>query len=733
EEFIDLYSDALFGMSAYSLSKFTSIISEKGGKEEFKKLILPAIKNSDIYKNIIKAKSKTDIISALKEADDAISTDSSKGIDFANEVNKYSSKVFVKKEDNNKDNNANNDKEKRNAYANENCYNKNVNLIKERVAKITTEILNKEADYSNYKINVSQEGLLTNAANIKRLYENICSVDGIRGSSDNFRNMKTSLEKLTELADKLASQKASVSIMNEYSKLSKDTIILAKKYIIEKTNINSDYARSRVDAVKQMIKELSVNSNSATKAHEELLEQKLKSFSSAKIVEYRHNKEKYEGPIKKGLVFRASKYRNMYIDNGPSNHPFMLNRSSVESIAVMALLANGMSYEDLISLETKPEITTMKNNMCETVIKKCNNPTPENLKWVAKMIIDGQIAASKVLDTEGAKIDLTNPNFEMTKEFVQLSTLSYYMFDTWQEMARCKPEVVAYANEAFMKVENYNKLREKMNPLRGLFNNVCDCKTRFIQHIEEYYNKGEDFSSYGTVVDDAFRLKFTKDIFKKEQQEYHKTNLEKAKEYGAFHGAEDNFLYSLAQEKIKRISDFLRDNHDLFDHFLPSLADGSFFSSVNYTVNYETGEFNIKGLEELYDYVHEAGKEIKRYNALTRLEKAEYKNDDEMIRDAAVAIVFTAVNLGVELPTNPKTNKAYDPYYYARAMASSESFRKSLMKKDNPNELISSKHIAEILDNPEKLNEIIKAVNQEKNPVQKEVQNKHQANNNMVK
>ena len=138
---------------------------------------------------------------------------------------------------------------------------------------------------------------------------------------------------------------------------------------------------------------------------------------------------------------------------------YSMPRTGGMSIAVFALLNEGMSFKDLTDPAKK---IAEKQAMYEKVTQMVIQNDAESQKWIAETIYNGHKNCMKMIDEQSKKLDFGKRR-ELIKDetYCRLMTLSFYDFDCWQEMAHCKDEITAVAAKDDPAIKEYADLREK--------------------------------------------------------------------------------------------------------------------------------------------------------------------------------------------------------------------------------------------------------------------------------
>ncbi|MCR5587197.1 MAG: hypothetical protein K6F77_06675 [Lachnospiraceae bacterium] len=393
---------------------FDLVFSKPDGREQLKALYLEEIRKTDTYKNIMASASKGEMLQNLIDANTSLG----RGLyQFKN----------VKLPNLSKD-------------INESAYRNTISVELSLSEDIIFEnLLNNEQFYGEerdrYMLGLKEDNVKNNIDVISKLVKNLKDNNRWGGSkNNNYTNALRSLEAVKAYAKEMSEEGGdlNVELASIYENKVRETMELIDKYLENKTDINSDYARGRVNAMKRVKRHLKTNILKLTERAQDLEEEKTKEI-------YKNRSAVFDS------LEQRQTFRGDYEIVSSSKKQYTIDRSAGESVATLALIATGKySFDDIMD---PSKLVNEKRAMFVKVIGAMTGGTPKDQKWLAKTIFDGRIAAENTISEVSKTIDFTKPNIKDDVRFCKLRHLTQAQFDAWQEMIHCSDEIVALANE----------------------------------------------------------------------------------------------------------------------------------------------------------------------------------------------------------------------------------------------------------------------------------------------
>ena len=696
----------------FSISDHEAILSKKDGKEQLKALYSDAIKKSDIYKNIINAQNKNEMIESLKAVDKAA-------------LQGFGSFTEVKVP---------------NASAELN--NKYSEHLKSELALDKSKTL--------YKAFGSEEGRLsedvkkygfktTDPADVRKhakmiddLY-NLVKKNNYRGGSKNnhYKDTLDSLKKLRDYMAKLSKKEEGMgpTEVSNYTNMVSDLDKLADKYLTNKTNINGGYARDRVAGIKLMRRRLLATSPSIDAA---IIVKKQELNNSIFGEKYKLFDE--INPLGPHKPFFNDKYKNEEFRKVGEGNSFTLARLGGISIATLAMAATGKySFEDLMD---PTKCLKDKQEMFDKVAKAIKrHDLPENRKWIAEQIYFGRKATNKILEEQTKKIDFNKVDIYHDKNFIMYLHLNKLRFDSEQEMNRVKNEFVEVAKKDDPSFKSYDDVKVFISPMftvSAALDKQKDYVIKLATCDEMTADNASNVIGYQISIKNALNRM---EEFKKKNEGVPIEKWMTAENHLEF----NNDIQSLA-EPIKTQVLYMNNNPKLAKDLIDDMLDGKItknaFShektvvlnqaeiSKNPTAVPITGKvIEVSGLPNKQVMLIEAenAKFLKKANeAVQRLSTKKYyvKDKKQYFEDAAYALIGGMHRAsGWKMPVDFKTEKIISLEDYKNKMVKDPDFQQSLLNREADKiKYYSPAAIADYSKNEVKMKEYI---NKMINPVKK--------------
>ena len=694
--------------NSYYLTKMDVILSEKGGRDKLKEAYKEAIRSSSEFKKLKKAKTEADIIKTL--VDNA--GYKSRGLGFFRNV---------KLPDVDMDPIAKSEKD-----------------IQDCVEKMTTKMrvaANKvlKSEYPEYYKNEFKKGdYIKNSKAIDELYQSLKDVTSrIKGSSKNFDDMKDKMKELREFSRELAKKdKQGIAItatdLNKYNQLAEETDALAVNYLDNKTDINSPYAQSRVDAVKELRGKLCLNMEAIQNQLNRETELQMEKMG---LKEFRENEKKrglYSPQSNRDLAdqFFGRKYKY----EGAVHSAFNTDRSAAFTITTLALAATGKYTMDEL---TSPEkLKGERERVFDELQGKLRGfSDPDNERWIARNMVEGSKQLTSLINDTMNKIDFSDPNWEKSKDFLQVRQLSHVVFDAFQEMDKFPSQKIlleegkkVFPDVKSIKEMETNYIQAKCGPLFALDQGI----TKYNASVENLIIKGinDEHTNLHTIIENAYST----NAIRNEMLDKIKANPGKpfSELYNIGSSNEINIGTSLASEQFfGPMGEIFKERPDLFKDNLKSIQDGSFFEGMNFTVDFTKPLDPIQfspAFKEKLDNIRVEAFRRDAVDAEKRLKAQNYYSKDAFFMDAATVMVSKLYQQPDNLPVNPETGKTMKPKDYTRKVAESPVFQNSLMSKDGSGKMLHPNDILKAFNKPATVNKMVDRINSKNN--EREVQKK---------
>lgn len=361
------------------------------------------------------------------------------------------------------------------------------------------------------------------------------------GNQEKFAAVKESLKELNEFVKNMDTTPGSMDF-NKYNDLSRKVEEKAADYLGYKkdNHTNSSYERKRISAVDKVHDALEYKRRSIQKWNETRFDeaaqdirddynldvkgamkgQEFKENSRQKIQkmvdEYKKDKPKTENGKDIGLfnedvrkAFYGGEYGKLKSPRG-----YSITRSSVITVSMMAMAATGeYSIEDL---NDPKKFTEEKRKMGEEVIRRMQSDNPEDHKWIAGNIIEGQKKMVDMVNNFCEKNDILADGFENTAQYKDLAMATQEIFDSYQEFFHCLKEGDEYLKETqpdatYKTADEFrNMVQDKIRPiltLTGQYSKMMDSAQKFLNN--GYFDGG--------MVQNAIQTRMMKELLKEKR------------------------------------------------------------------------------------------------------------------------------------------------------------------------------------------------------------------------
>lgn len=553
--------------------------------------------------------------------------------------------------------------------------------------------------------------LITALSNIDDMADSLERVDTRKNGSENFRNLKEGLGKLKKFSDNLKKENRSPEMTDiaKYNKLLSDVNKLADTYLENKKDINSDYARSRVAAVKNLKSNIASMQSIFEDVPDKIAEETLKA-RKAKEQEVLGDKYKLYDELncihsQNAGAFWGDKYHKSYTrEQGKGD--YSVTRSAGISVSVFALANTGQySFEDIMD---PAKLHKEKQEMFDKVVTAMQNPTPESQKWIAETIYNGQKATENMMNEQAKHVDFSKADISTDRGFCQMLHMSHLQFDAWQEMAHCPNEILDIAKKDHPEMSKFQDYKEWWLKRQGL---MCTLNTA----LQDTRNNIVDdlMSGASNRAPKAVQNGLSAKVLMEELANAQKGKGDKPfDEWVSSDRAEQlDVGLSVAVTSVKDRNDYLLANPEDAALLYVKLADGTLTKNVSADIDLNAMKYEFKGFPSVEELKNVASNERFLKNseaALGRLEKGEYKSKESFIEDSAYAMIGQMYKAGGEkLPKN-KDGSAMNLEEYKNKQIENKDFINSLKSPKDPDKFISPKKVAETAKNQGKLQEMAK-------------------------
>lgn len=685
-----LHTHMPYVLDKHTISDFDCILAKPDGEEKLKALYIDSIKNSDIYKKIMKSKNKDQLLDNIMESDNI----TGHGITSIEEVKlPNESKAINERHEI--------------SYKNE---------MKELKDKLLDRIYTKEdmlAD--NYKkygfTDMFPAGIAKNAGNIAELYSKIEKNNSRGGSkNNNYKNMMDKLKALRDYSKKLADGKEYMSSTDyaSYKNLVEEVDKLAENYLDNKTNINSDYARARVKGVRELRGALSMMMKPAEATFEKVQEMKIKETFGEMYKTYKDT-DPWHSPDN---PFYVGKYADS--NARKVNSSYTVERAAGISVTIFAMAASGKySFEDIMD---NSKLRDEKAKLAAEVIERMNNMTPENQEWIAKQIYEGQKATEAMIEQEAKRVDFSDPNILKDKHFCQMLHMSFHQFDAWQEMKNCSEEIVALANKEHPEITTYEQFKNywtsKDTPLLYINTSISGQMSNAYDMITA--KDGLSTCAARTANTTACIKKTLADLAAAQKAGVDKPLRDWIPEETQM---ETQLIPSgIGQMPFQKLFRFIDNSPSMSKALAPMIVDGTLFKDTKLNVNFAEGKVTLENApteEQMKEKAIEVANNVflsKTDAALARMVDINYtySTTQEYIKDCAYAMFGQMYRAsGGYSPRDFESGEKMTLEDYAAKMITNKDFINSLKSKENPKKFMSPKTVAATANDQEKLKSII--------------------------
>lgn len=665
-------------MKIHEISDFDVIMSKPDGVQRLKELYLPVIRESEEYKKLVDATTSDEMVDGMNDVD----VNLRKGIDRFKDVKLPNESKPI------------NDKYKDIVEKENKRY---ANAALEGAFQSDEHYLDKADGKAIERLDPAS--MKKNAKLIDDMYKLIDGNNTWGGSkNNNYKNMLDKLKKLKGMADKFAKTGSYLSEADarNYTKLAKEVDALAEKYLDNKKDINSPYAKARVKGVKELRRNLIPNVAFMDSAINEMKKEKTAELFSERFGAY----DELDQLGRLSPFHRAPAKRKITFNKG-----YHLKRSAGETVGILAMLASGeYSFEDIMD---PTKLTKEKEKLYDEISTKMIRQQPADQKDIAKIMYDGMRAGEKIMNDKLAGIDFNDPDLFKNKDFARLMRLQYHLSDCDQEMANCKNEITEYAKTKDPNVKKYTDIKPVWTPLSDIVGVVETMKDAGIKSVTAQSDLSEHLSHVlgGSIVIENCLHSLGKAMAEKGDKlitEYY--DQAKRNELALTNASVDEAVES----KLR----FMKNDPKLARDITTKFADGSLAKSVTAKMDFEKGKVILNGFptEEKIKMEAENVRFLKKTDAaIERLETKTYTKTSEYLKDSAYALFGQLYrNAGGNPPIDEKTGKEMTLEAYSKKMIKNPMFLETLKSKISPGKFANPKSIADLVKDPVSMKNLIK-------------------------
>ena len=664
----------------YHYTNIDVLIASPNGKDILENFYMDEIKNSDVYKNIMTAKNQEELEAAINAA--AENTENGLGV-FNNvsipDVSKeYNDGTRAK-------------------------YEEQILSVQRSVdRRMADEVWSTETEGLEFA-DLHVDSIQKNAMLLQNLFKEVEGVD-YKTSSPNFKAFKREFRNLVKLAEKYAKLGRPLSIheTQEYTKLAKSVLDKANIYLVNKTNINSKYAKKRVEMVQSIKKRLSLNIRKVGTIIDSVRDELNKGAFGDMM-----------DAIDKYAVI-MQQHRHVFLGNHSlaelDGSPFSLGRSAGYSISVFVLLNKGYDIKDIMDVD---KLKDEKAEIFDEVLRRCKSDAPEDKKWIAKQMYEGFKCADNAMDALYKKVDFTK-DFLRDQNYAIMHNLSGVMFDVYQEISHVIPEINSVAKEdpTYDSEKNPDFMTYR-DHRQGIIALLSDDIFRLQEPLAQIkLDPDSDRHMYDTVVRHGVAIKYLRDVLLENQN--------KDISYTELAVQKNNEIREMRNVKINTA---LNDYTDVFyqvkyssAELMDCILDTSLFKNVKFhpeAANNKDAVSNLPTKEEII-VMAENQKFLKLAKA--KLEHLENDNFDKVedinnyVRDAAIVAVGEMFKRTGTRPIDPKTNQPITLENASKSLAKNKAFQKMMRQKTGDKKLKHPKNLAHELRQPETILKIARVV-----------------------
>ena len=597
------------------------------------------------------------------------------------------------------------------------------------------------------------------------------SVDGLIGSTD-FKNLQTGLKELKNYAENFSKNTAfdTYQVFDAYNTKLEDVGRLAVKCLDDKKALNPKYAKC-IRSVAKTVNEGIKTIKKSNKDFQEDLKLQDKLEKQKKVNELLGDTYKLYDQldfVADGSVFWGEKYKDP-ATRVDSKAGYTVSRIAGVSISVFALANTGKySFEDIMD---PTKLQAEKREMFDKVVKAMSRNTPDNQKWIAETIYNGQKNTENMMNEAAKKVDFAKADISNDKTYCQMLHMSHIQFDAWQEMKHCSNEILDLAKKDHPKMTEFKDYQYWWSNRQGVIGNLKTVISSKKDLMVKIVNG--DMQEVSKILQYSITEKLVKNALVEAQ------NTKKDSPFVDWVSPDIDMKCALTDMVGHKCyieqKSYLLYNPETTKAIINQIADGSLVKNVSVNVDIEKTAVEITGFPSVDEIkqmaeaakkgpaaegpsrevpkaegpsrevpkqeekkaeaakkepaaeepsrevpkqeekkVEATGKDptetflAKTDEALKRLETGKYDNRQSFIEDSAYAMIGQMYRAnGGKLPNN-KDGGNMTLEDYKNMQISSKSFVDSLRAPDSPDKFISPKKIAAMANNPQKIHNMAK-------------------------
>ncbi|MCR5624624.1 MAG: hypothetical protein K6G11_05205 [Lachnospiraceae bacterium] len=667
------------------VGKLTAILSADDGKEQLKEKYLDEIRKTDIYKKMMAADTKEKMIDAIMEEEKVTyrGLSSFKNVELSSEIADQINEMSKQ----------------------------SVNNVIKSVRRDIEGELSKNHFWEEYNefgfTDVEADGLKRNAQNINKMYDDIKAVNKWT-SSPNFEAVVTALKDLKEYSEELAKDGIALGANDReaYNKKVKAVEEAASHYLDNKTNINSNYAKSRFLAVGTLRRRLNANKTTLhEKVDERVINEQERILGTSVGEKYSINGNTMLN------VMKGEKNKNLDIKKLKSSADFSVYRAALQSYVVYSLVNQGHSIDDIMDSDKLKDIKEAEFDKAKELML---NVKEENKIEMAKNYYEGFKKMDKLVDDYVKEIDFNKSEEELLKDpkFNKFAYFSHARFDGWQEMSHIKDAMVQYAGEK-EGVNNWEDLKNALGKNIGSATKILKINDDFMDGVlKAKTNKEPSPNTMGQLVQKALTRKAQVDFYKSVMNDKNKTFVEIEKDSYEKMGLIESAI--VVNDDMRKLCRSFSSNTKLSKYLVDKIADGSFFKNVQVEFYYKNNMLqsrisNLPTQDEIFKAAEREQFYAKSDAALERLNNKKYDNSKDFIKDSALAITGQLYKKNGDFLTS--NGVPVKPEKFAETLMKSKSFAGTLKNSTNPTKWKSGKDMYKAATNDNVLNSILQQCN----------------------
>ena len=277
---------------------------------------------------------------------------------------------------------------------------------------------------------------------------------------------------------------------------------------------------------------------------------------------------------------------------------FSLQRSVGLSITVLAMLLEKdeitgdykYTFEQIMDPE---QLLDEKQRLFDKIITATTSAGDDNRKYLKELFVNGMKRGAEIMDKMVSELDFEDEHYELSEKFHQLTGLSNFMFDAWQEIDRDNFDITPMIQEDNPEAKSYqeviNLIKNKYVGPYSLWNSKC--KELVAQHINVLEGKRVNHNNYLIAGFSIHAMKNDMDDWRMKgngmpPSEYFGKN----KTHTITSDVSQDFSLTYVTEWAGYM-DYYSDQEKEFDELIST---GKLFKNSNVQVTSKKGEYDIK-------------------------------------------------------------------------------------------------------------------------------------------